>query len=103
CLVTATAASHSEPAANKRQPAMTDRRYRNYLLVVLTGILIVNYVDRLALGIMLQDIKGAMHLSDTQLGLISGLAFAILHALAGIPLARWADRGDRVTIISLAT
>src|ERR1700741_1141824 len=64
-------------------------------------ILAFNFVDRLALGILLQDIKIDLHLTDTQLGFLTGIAFAAFYAVMGIPIARWADRGNRVTIISL--
>lgn len=76
--------------------------YKHYLLGLLTVILVFNYVDRLALGLLLQDIKTDLHLSDTQLGLLSGIAFALFYSVMGVPIARWADRGNRVTIISLA-
>jgi len=77
--------------------------YKRYLLVVLLIILAFNYVDRLALGLVLQSIKADLNLSDTQLGLLSGLAFALFYSLMGIPIARWADRGNRVVIISITT
>lgn len=77
--------------------------YKNYLLAVLLFILAFNYVDRLALGLLLQDIKADLDLSDTQLGLLSGIAFALFYSVMGIPIARWADRGNRVTIISITT
>jgi MFS family permease len=77
--------------------------YRRYLLTVLLSILAFNYVDRLALGLVLQDIKVELHLSDTELGFLTGLAFAVFYSLMGLPIARWADRGDRVLIISLTT
>ena len=77
--------------------------YRHYMVTVLLVILAFNYVDRLALGLMLQDIKADLDLSDTQLGVLSGLAFALFYSIMGIPIARWADRGNRVTIISLTT
>jgi predicted MFS family arabinose efflux permease len=77
------------------------RKYKSYLLAVLLVILTFNYVDRLALGIVLQGIKNDLHLTDTQLGLLGGISFALFYAVMGIPIARWADRGNRVTIISL--
>jgi MFS family permease len=77
--------------------------YRRYLLTVLLAILAFNYVDRLALGLVLQDIKIELHLSDTELGFLTGLAFAVFYSLMGLPIARWADRGDRVLIISITT
>src|SRR3990170_8065775 len=79
------------------------RNYKNYLLTVLLVILAFNYVDRLALGLLLQDIKVDLQLTDTQLGFLSGIAFALFYSVMGIPIARWADRGNRVTIITLTT
>src|SRR5262245_29241708 len=77
--------------------------YKRYLLVLLTAIMVCNYVDRLALGLLLQDIKVDLELSDTQLGFLSGIAFALFYSVMGIPIARWADRGNRLTIISWCT
>jgi MFS transporter, Spinster family, sphingosine-1-phosphate transporter len=71
------------------------------MLVVLLAILIFSYADGQALGLVLQSIKVDLHLSDTQLGLLTGIAFAFFYSVMGIPIARWADRGNRVTIISL--
>jgi MFS family permease len=82
---------------------MKDTTYRNYLLALLLVILAFNYVDRLALGLVLQQIKVELHLTDTQLGLLSGIAFAVFYSVMGVPIARWADRGNRVTIISVTT
>jgi MFS family permease len=79
------------------------KRYRSYLLVLLTFILAFNFADRIALGVVMQSIKHDLHLTDTMLGLLSGMAFAVFYSVAGIPLARWADRSNRVTIISLTT
>jgi MFS family permease len=75
--------------------------YKRYMLWVLMVILASSYMDRYALGLVLQDIKHEFHASDTQLGVLTGLAFAIFYSLMGIPLARWADRDDRVRIISI--
>lgn len=75
--------------------------YKNYLVGVLAVIFAFNNVDRLALGVVLQNIKIDLSLSDSQLGLLGGIAFALFYAIMGIPIGRWADRGNRVTIISL--
>lgn len=77
--------------------------YRAGFLSLLASILAFNYVDRLALSIVLQDIKVDLSLSDTQLGLVSGFGFAIFYSLLGIPLARWADNGNRVHMIAITT
>lgn len=77
------------------------RSYKNYLLTLLLALVTFNYVDRLALGVVLQDIKNDLQLTDTELGFLGGIAFALFYAVMGVPIARWADRGNRVTIISL--
>jgi MFS family permease len=82
---------------------MKDNAYRHYLLAVLSITLGFNSVDRMALGLLLQDIKLDLSLSDTQLGLLTGIAFALFYSVMGIPISRWADRGNRITIISTAT
>ena len=76
--------------------------YKRYVLATLTVVFALNYVDRCLLILLLQPIKMDLDLSDTQLGLLTGPAFGIFYALLGIPMARWADRGNRVTITSTA-
>ncbi len=63
---------------------------------------VVNFLDRQVVAILLQAIKQDLDLSDTQLGAFSGIAFAFLYSTLGIPLARWADRGVRRSIVALA-
>lgn len=87
----------------RERTLMRTTGYRTYLLILLTVILTFNYLDRWVLGVVLQDIKVDLQLSDTQLGLLTGIAFAIFYSVMGIPIARWADRGNRVTIIALST
>jgi MFS family permease len=82
---------------------MDQSTYKKYLLGILLVILTFNFLDRSILAIALQDIKADLDLSDTQLGFLSGLAFAAFYSVMGIPIARWADRGNRVTIIALTT
>jgi MFS family permease len=69
-------------------------------LLVLIGIL--NYLDRALPAILAEPIRHDLHLSDTALGLINGLGFALVYALAGIPIARLADRGRYGAVISLS-
>lgn len=77
--------------------------YKRYLLLVLMLVLAFNGVDRLVLALVAQDVKNDLHLTDTQLGLLGGIAFALFYGTMGIPIARWADRGNRVTIIAVTT
>lgn len=61
---------------------------------------VFNFVDRQIVGILAPAIKADLALTDTQLGLLGGLAFALLYTTLGIPVARLADRASRVWIIT---
>jgi predicted MFS family arabinose efflux permease len=61
-----------------------------------------NFIDRQLLAILQEPIKLELSLSDSQLGLLTGFAFALFYVIAGIPIARWADRSNRRNIISLS-
>lgn len=74
--------------------------YRQYVLGILLVVYVFNFIDRQILSILLQPIKQDLALSDTQLGFLSGIAFAVFYVGFGIPLARLADRSSRVNIIS---
>ena len=71
-------------------------------MVLLTLASLVNYIDRMLLPALAQPIKLEFGLSDAQLGMLTGFAFALVYALAGIPIARLADRGVRRTILAVA-
>jgi MFS family permease len=62
----------------------------------------LNFLDRSLMVLLLQPIKEDLRLSDTQLGLLTGIAFGVFYAVLGVPIARLADRGNRVTITSIA-
>ncbi len=75
-------------------------RYRQYVLGILLVVYIFNFIDRQILSILLEPIRQDLKLSDTQLGFLSGVAFAIFYATLGIPIARLADHSSRVNVIS---
>ena len=75
---------------------------RAWVLAVLTLTYTFNHVDRQILVILLEPIKAEFGLSDGQVGWLTGLSFAAFYATLGIPVAMWADRGNRRNIISLA-
>ena len=77
--------------------------YRMYLVVLLASILTFNGLDGTALGLVLPSVKRALYLTDTELGVLTGIAFSAFYSTLGIPIGRWADRGDRVVIIVLTT
>lgn len=72
------------------------------MLFILFLVTTSSYVDRNIIGVLLQPIKEEFHASDTMLGLLSGLSFAMFYATLGIPIARLADRGDRRQIITVS-
>ena len=74
-----------------------------WTLAVLVTINTFNFIDRTIVYILAQPIKTDLGLSDTQIGLMGGLTFALFYATLGIPIARLAERRSRVAIISLAT
>ncbi len=90
--------SRGSPAVLER--LSIDSAYRNTALGILLVINIFNFTDRSILAILLQPIKQDLQFSDTQLGFLSGIAFAIFFSTFGIPIARLADRSSRVNIIT---
>lgn len=74
------------------------------MMWVLLLVYILNFLDRQILNILAEPIKADLQLSDTQLGLLAGPAFAVFYAVLGIPIARYADRGstNRVSLISIS-
>jgi len=71
-----------------------------YALGVLTLIYTISFIDRQLLAIMQESIKADLSLSDSQLGLLTGFAFALFYVAAGLPIARMADNGNRRNIVS---
>jgi MFS family permease len=78
-----------------------DRRYPNYVLAVLFFVYVFNFIDRTILSILVEDVKRELGVSDTAMGFLTGIAFALFYTVAGIPIARWADVGVRRSIIAL--
>ncbi len=76
--------------------------YRLYVLLLLTAVYTFNFIDRQIMGIIAPAIQADLKLADWQLGLLLGPAFAVLYAVMGIPIARLADRWNRVSIITIA-
>lgn len=75
-------------------------RRRALTLMLLTFAYFFSYMDRQILAILQEDIIKDLHLSDAQMGILGGMAFAIFYAGLGIPVAWLADRSNRVRIIA---
>jgi predicted MFS family arabinose efflux permease len=74
--------------------------YSYYVLAILALVSFFCYLDRLVISVLVEEIKADLALSDTQIGLISGFAFAVFFALMGLPLARLSDTKSRPVILS---
>lgn len=77
------------------------KSYRAYALLMLTVVYTFNFVDRGLIGITQEPLKHDLGVDDFQLGLLGGPAFAILYTLLGVPIARMAERSNRITIITV--
>ena len=89
-------ADEQKPQEEQYSPA-----YSRYVLGVLFFVYVFNFVDRQILSILIDPIKEELGASDTQMGFLTGFAFAIFYTGFGIPIARWADRGVRRSIIAI--
>lgn len=96
-------ASRNAKTGGKPGQGLTSAIMPHYPLILLTIIYVSNYVDRQILSILIPQIKAELELSDGQLGLLSGFAFAIFYATLGLPIARLADRSNRRNILFAAT
>jgi MFS family permease len=75
---------------------------RTLALWMLFAIGTINFVDRQLLSVLVEPIRAEMHFTDTQFGLLTGLAFALFYAAMGIPVAMLADRWNRVRLVGIA-
>ncbi len=78
------------------------RSHRTYALIILVIVYVFNFIDRQIVNILQEDIKADLKLNDTQLGLMTGLTFAIVYCTAGIPVARIADSTSRKGVMAVA-
>jgi MFS family permease len=91
------AAPGSAPAGFKITEA-----YRYYVAWLLCGVYTVSIMDRQLVATLIEPIRREFALTDTHMGLLSGLAFALFYTTLGVPLARIADRGHRVNLIAIS-
>jgi MFS family permease len=76
--------------------------YRNYVLAILFIAYVINALDRGIIATLLEPIRHEFNATDTQLGLLSGIAFALFYAVMGIPIAALADRSVRKNVLGFA-
>ena len=85
------------------QAAAASAGYRRWLLFVLLLVCFINYADRAVVGAVAEPLRREFGLTDLQLGVLSGFSFALLYSVLGIPIARLAERRNRIRIITAAT
>ena len=81
-------------------PAVQRPGYRFYVLAILVFVYMLNFLDRQIIGILAAPLKAEFGLSDSQFGLLGGIAFASVYSTLAIPLAWLADRFSRVWIMT---
>lgn len=74
----------------------------HYALVLLAIIYVLSYIDRLVISVLIEPIKAEFLVSDTMMGLLTGVAFAIFYTAFGLPLGRLSDRVGRKVVIAVA-
>lgn len=92
----------TERARVFRGKHMNEVLRRKYTLFLLFLVSMFNYIDRNILAILQVPIKRDLGLSDTQIGALTGLSFALMYSLMGLPVARLADRSNRAHLIATA-
>lgn len=90
------------PAEQAEENRTLSTPHRRYALTVLLVIYVFNFLDRQVVNILAEPIKIDLGLADWQLGMLTGLAFAVFYTVLGLPIARLAERSNRVKIISVA-
>ena len=93
------AVSEARAAEPQRKPV--SGAYANYVLGVLFVVYVFNFIDRQILATLIGPIQQELGVSDTAMGFLVGFAFVLFYSVAGIPIARWADRGSRRGVITL--
>jgi MFS family permease len=81
--------------------SLAARWYAGYVLALLMLAYAVNVMDRSVLAVLLESIKHQFHTTDTQQGLLGGLAFALFYATLGVPIAALADRTSRRNVLAV--
>ncbi len=84
------------------KPDTASSAYRVYVMFMLVLVYTFNFIDRQIVGILAVPIKTDLGLTDTELGLMGGLAFALFYTALGIPVAMLADRSSRTWIMTIA-
>jgi MFS family permease len=100
-IVVGEAAATTTPADS--YPGYGAKPYRAYIMAVLMVIYGLNLADRGLVALLQEKFKPEFHLSDFELGLLGGPAFALCNALAGLPIGRLSERFNRIGVLAICT
>ena len=89
------------PAAELADHPLLSTGYRRWVVIVLLLVSIINFADRAILNVLAQPIKEDLGLTDTDLGLLQGLGFAIFYSIMGVPLGMLAERTVRTRMLAV--
>src|SRR5271168_5433916 len=92
--------SAAQAAAGGDSPPYPSSFAAWYSVVVLMLMYIFSFIDRTTISLLVEPMKRDLHISDTQIGMLQGLAFALLYTFLGLPIARLSDRHSRRAIIA---
>ena len=93
-----TNATTSDTAVKKE---WADLRYAWFVVIVLMTLYIFSFIDRMIIALLVAPIKADLNLTDTDIGLLHGLAFALFYTFVGLFIARLADNWDRTKLIAI--
>lgn len=80
--------------------AWPPRRYAWYIVSLLTLAYALAILDRVSIGLLIVPLQAALHINDTQFGLLQGMAFSLFYSVLGLPLGIWCDRSRRVPLLA---
>jgi len=76
------------------------RKYAWYIVSLLTLAYALAILDRVSIGLLIVPLQAALHINDTQFGLLQGMAFSLFYSVLGLPLGIWCDRSRRVPLLA---
>src|ERR1700761_4080791 len=95
----------SQPAISTAPSNLSEKKpnlnYAWYIVLVLTAVYMLSFVDRAILGLLVQPIKRDLGISDTQVGLLAGPAFSLFYTFMGLPLGRFVDTRNRRNLVAV--
>src|ERR1700728_319148 len=95
----ATQSQSAQAAASSYSSAYPSSSAAWYSVAVLLLMYIFSFIDRTTISLIVEPMKRDLQISDTQVGMLQGLAFALLYTFLGFPIARLSDRHSRRAII----